>query len=147
MKGSFLGSLLVQLTGALLVIVAINMCEARKEVLVPGSAGRNAKIGAAAGAGIGAATGAAIGGVGIALCGTGIGIPAGLVVLGLGALGAGGGYMAGGLTDTQDTTVMKEAYPAWHWVSVMLVGAAMLAIGCIRLWSRTHPHAVDRDVG
>ena len=93
-------------------------------------------LGAAAGGAGGAAVGASIGGVGLALCGTGIGIPAGLVVLGLGALGAVCGSEIGKAAGTPDRyeIVTSPAFSPWIWGSLMLIALALIAFGSISLW-------------
>ena len=119
----------------------------KKGGVVKGNKATLAAGGAAVGAAVGAGAGAAIGGVGIVACGTGIGIPVGLLCLGaaavLGCIGAGAGAMAGTsdqvvpdeyLPDqviTREITNYVNAYSPWEYWTVICIGAILVALA---LW-------------
>ena len=97
---------------------------------------RNAVIGGGAGAVVGGGAAAAIGGVGVAACGTGIGLPAGALLIGIAALiGGGAGATVGAasgstvVTHTQVPYTVKVVEPAYsHDVSlaVIVLGSAII---------------------
>ena len=95
---------------------------------------------AAAGALIGGTTGAVVGSsigvIGIAACGTGVGIPVGLVMLGLGALLGAGGAAVGHAVGEADkyVTTTSPAFSPWVWGSLMLLALGMIAWGSINIW-------------
>jgi len=73
--------------------------------------GRNAAIGGGVGAVAGGGTAAAIGGVGITFCGTGVGLPAGVLIIGLAALvGGGAGATIGAATGKTETVINQVPY-------------------------------------
>ena len=92
-------------------------------------------VGAGTGAAVGAGAGAAIGGVGIALCGTGIGIPAGIVCLLAGGAGALIGGGVGAAVSTPDETISKpvtemvNAYSPVEYWTVLIIGIALICAG------------------
>ena len=107
--------------------------ETRYSEEIPGTKERNALIGGGTGFLAGGATGASIGGVGVVACGTGVGIPAGLVLLGLagmgGGLGAGVGWLTGEPTQTPipyTVNVLEKTYPEWLGLGLMALGVLMM---------------------
>lgn len=144
--------MLVLLLGCGLLFVSFHIkkqkVEIRREVIteeaktIPGNRTTTAIVGGSIGAAAGVAAGTAIGGIGIALCGTGVGIPAGVVVLGLATLFGGAGAIAGRSVGTDAITIpaktkieviVKNAYPDWIWVTLMIIAiiTIILAIGLL----------------
>ena len=103
---------------------------------IEGTKNATAVAGAVVGGATGVIAGSAIGGVGIAALGTGIGIPVGLVMLGLGALFAGGGAAIGHAVGEADKyeIVTSPMFSPWVWGSLMLIALAMIAWGAINMW-------------
>ncbi len=103
--------------------------------IIKGNRTGTTTTGALIGTGVGAATGATIGGIGIAMCGTGIGIPAGIVCLGTaaicGLIGAGAGAAVGkpDETITKPVTEMVNAYSPGEYWTVITIGALLIGIG------------------
>lgn len=105
--------------------------------------GERAAVGAAIGAGTGAAAGgvvaACVGGVGVVACGTGIGIPVGVTLLGLTALFGGAGAAVGAATGETTTTItpvitkvpflVQTTGPAFH----PLIGLSLITLGALIL--------------
>ena len=144
--------MLVFLLGCGLLFVSFHIkkqkVEIRKEVIteeaktIPGNKTTATIVGGGVGAAAGVAAGVAIGGIGIALCGTGVGIPAGVVALGLATLFGGAGAVAGRYVGTDAITIpaktkieviVKNAYPDWIWISLMIIAiiTIILAIGLL----------------
>ena len=104
-----------------------------------GNVFKTTATGAAVGGATGCAVGAAVGGIGIAACGTGVGIPVGVVCLGAAAICAliGGGVGAAfGTPDQVEQRPVVElvsAYSPYEYWSVMIVGAIIVAIGIFLL--------------
>ena len=106
-----------------------------------GNRGTAIAVGAGTGAIVGGAAGATIGGIGIAICGTGVGIPAGVVCLlaaGVCSLIGGG---AGAAVSTPDKTISKpvtemiNAYSPMEYWSVLIIGAVLIGVGIyIFMW-------------
>ena len=131
-------SIFLIITGIILLIVSFIL---RAETitqrrLIEGNQGETAVAGAVIGGTAGAAVGASIGGIGIAACGTGVGIPVGLVMLGLGALFGAGGAAAGHAMGEADkyVTTTSPAFSPWLWGSLMLIALFMIAWGTISIW-------------
>ena len=100
-----------------------------------GNRGTAVAVGAGTGAVVGGATGAAIGGVGVVACGTGVGIPVGVVCFlaaGVCALIGGG---VGAAVSTPDKTIsrpvteMVNAYSPVEYWSILIIGTVLLCIG------------------
>jgi hypothetical protein len=73
--------------------------------------GRNAAVGGGVGAVVGGGGAAVVGGVGVAACGTGFGLPAGLLLIGIAALvGGGAGATIGAATGKTTTVVSQVPY-------------------------------------
>ena len=136
--------------GAFLIIVALILSNEQKTWIeqekqsktIPGTVVQNAAIGGAVGATAGVVTGASIGGVGVVLCGTGFGIPAGLVCIGLAAIMGTAGVAVGAATG-ETSKVVEElvpvtktgpAYSTWIWVMLLIIGICLViyAIGMVR---------------
>ena len=136
--------------GAFLIIVALILSNEQKTWIeqekqsktIPGTVVQNAAIGGAVGATAGVVTGASIGGVGVVLCGTGFGIPAGLVCIGLAAIMGTAGAAVGAATG-ETSKVVEElvpvtktgpAYSTWIWVMLLIIGICLViyAIGMVR---------------
>ena len=128
--------------GAFLIIIALILRneqktwieQERQSKTIPGTVVQNAAIGGAVGVTAGAATGAAIGGIGIAACGTGIGIPVGLVCIGLAAIMGTAGAAVGAATG-ETSKVVEElvpvtktgpAYSTWIWVMLLIIGICLI---------------------
>lgn len=94
-----------------------------------------AVVGGVIGAAAGAGAGALLGGIGIAACGTGVGIPVGAVCLGLaGVLGLGGaatGAAAGSIVSTDGTTTTIELPTYSHGLAL----AVIILGGLITIWA------------
>ena len=136
--------------GAFLIIVALILSNEQKTWIeqekqsktIPGTVVQNAAIGGAVGATAGVVTGASIGGVGVVLCGTGFGIPAGLVCIGLAAIMGTAGAAVGAATGETSKVVEKlvpvtktgPAYSTWIWVMLLIIGICLViyAIGMVR---------------
>lgn len=105
--------------------------------VVKGNRGKVAAVGAATGAVVGGSAGAMVGGLGIAACGTGIGVPVGVVCLaaaGLCALIGGGMGLAAGTPDKTipgTITTMVNAYSPWEYWSVIVAGCLLVSIGVL----------------
>ena len=103
--------------------------------VIKGDQGKKAAIGAVAGAAVGAGAGATVGGVGVVLCGTGFGIPAGAVCLGVAGICSLIGGGVGALAGTPDETIAKpitdlvNAYSPIEYWTVLVVGALLIGIG------------------
>ena len=82
-------------------------------------------FGSFGGAAIGAGIGAFIGGIGVALCGTGIGIPAGVVMLGIGSLCAVGGGVIGSFFYEEP----KPMFSNFVTIPVIIIGVSFIAYG------------------
>lgn len=100
-----------------------------------GNMGTAIAAGAGTGAVVGGAAGATIGGIGLAACGTGVGIPAGIVCLvaaGVCAvIGAGAGAAVGRPDEvtTKPVTEMVNAYSPIEYWTVLLIGIVLVGIG------------------
>ena len=113
-----------------------------KTELVKGNRGTTATAGAAAGAGIGAVAGASIGGIGIACCGTGVGIPAGVVCFAISglcaAIGGGVGYAAGTSDHSVDTvSVVSTTSPlvsSWVLILLLVIGIVLVVYGVVGIF-------------
>ena len=94
---------------------------------VSSTKGRNAAVGGGVGAVAGGGAAAVIGGVGVAACGTGIGLPAGALLIGLAALVGGGagatiGAATGETVHSQVPYTVKVVEPAYsHDVSLAVI--------------------------
>ena len=114
-----------------------------EQEVIEGNRGTTAAVGAATGAVAGGLLGASVGGVGVALCGTGVGIPAGAVMLRLAALLGGGGAAVGVAVGTPDKTVstpvveMVNAYSPMEYGIVIGIGVFLLVAGII-LFLKSH---------
>ena len=116
--------------------------------VIKGTTARNAAIGAGTGAVVGGGVGAGLGGVGLVCCGTGIGLPVGIVCLTLAGAGALLGGSVGAVASRSDriieiptiinrtsTQVLSAYSPAEYW-SVLLIGMSLMAIGAyILIWT------------
>lgn len=145
--------LLMGAVGIFIIIIAVVISRQQKTWIeeekvvktVEGTKGRNAVIGGVVGGVGGAAAGAAIGGIGIALCGTGIGIPAGVVCLGLGLLGGATGAAVGSATgdpatqveETIPVEVTGPAYSTWIWIALLILGISFV-IYSIYIWRKNN---------
>lgn len=128
--------------GAFLIIVALILSREQKQWIeqevqtktIPGTVVQNAAIGGAVGATAGVVTGASIGGIGVVLCGTGFGIPAGVVCLGLAAImgtagaavGAAAGETSKVVEEMVPVTKTGPAYSTWIWVMLLLIGISLI---------------------
>ncbi len=104
----------------------------------------NAKLtGGAVGVATGVGAGTAIGGVGVACCGTGIGIPVGVVCIGLASILGFVGYNAvdaiteGGeyvdvATKLPDTYLSISTFPMWACLIIITLGAVMFILSFIK---------------
>lgn len=142
-------SVLALLLGVGLIFLSFHIKKQQKEwveqhkrvVSVKGNRTGAAVTGGVVGAVGGAATGAAIGGIGVVLCGTGFGIPAGAVMLGLAAIMGGVGAKVGHSVGTPDSTrvvidnVVRSgpAYDSWIWQSLMAIAIVMIITAIIVL--------------
>jgi hypothetical protein len=98
--------------------------------------GRNAAVGGGVGAVVGGGGAAVVGGVGVAACGTGFGLPAGLLLIGIAALvGGGAGATIGAATGKTTTVVSQVPYnvqivePAYsHDVSLAVIVLGSLIV-------------------
>lgn len=103
--------------------------------VIKGNRGKTAAIGVATGAVVGGSAGAMVGGVGIVACGTGVGIPVGIVCLttaGICALIGGGVGLAAGTPSTTITTPVTEivnAYSPLEYWTVIVAGCLLISIG------------------
>ena len=123
-----------------LLVTALQMSTAKNrwnEVVnhdVAGTKGRNAAIGALGGSAAGGAAGLLIGGIGVALCGTGIGIPAGVMLIGGAVVGAGAGATAGAAIGTPAYSYQTQiqhveaAYRTWHWAGLLVIALILFAV-------------------
>lgn len=109
-----------------------------KPELVEGNRGTTTTAGAVAGAGIGAGVGACIGGVGIACCGTGVGIPAGVVCFAISglcaAIGGGVGYKIGTSDHYVEVPVDPTPSPlvsSWVWILLLVIGIVLVVYGVV----------------
>lgn len=133
--------------------MSVSRKTAEKELLVAGNTTECIVKGTATGAGVGAlagaGAGAALGGVGIAACGTGVGIPAGVVCL-IGAgvfalLGGGVGGGVGAAVSTPDSVVSivedaGGAYSLWSWLTMMVIGVFLFCVAVAVLRCRATSH-------
>jgi len=100
-----------------------------------GSRNKAVAVGATTGAVVGGSAGATVGGIGIVACGTGVGIPAGIVCLaaaGICALVGGGvGYAVGKPTITTATPAIEvvHAYSPLEYWTVIVVGCLLMSLG------------------
>lgn len=130
-------AVILVLLGMVLLGVGMSMRE-KKNVFTKtedGSKIESMAFGATAGAVAGGAGAVGVGGIGIVLCGTGFGIPAGAVCL-LGAgvcalIGGGIGYAVG--TPDKTVTIVEQAYSAWEYWSVIVIGCLLISIGMFYL--------------
>jgi hypothetical protein len=116
--------------GIVLIVAGIFICNRQQELVKKTKEADPAKVavGAVVGAGVGAGVGAAIGGIGIVACGTGFGIPAGVVCLGLAAIIGGGGAAVGAAIKTEKVIVTTSpAYDTWVWLSLILIGLFLIS--------------------
>jgi hypothetical protein len=139
--------------GIAIIIIAVYMQNAkntrletrfRQEVSTASTKGRNAAIGGGIGALAGGGTAATVGGVGITACGTGVGLPAGLLLVGIAALiGGGAGATIGAATGDTTTVITEVPYtvkliePAYsHEVSlaVLVLGVSTVVFGILKLF-------------
>ncbi|MBM3859987.1 MAG: hypothetical protein FJ395_10095 [Verrucomicrobia bacterium] len=122
--------------GIWLVFMGVQMSRAtyvtKEDRPIAGTKGRNAALGAAGGAVLGGGTAATVGGgIGVALMGTGVGIPFGaLILLGVG-LGAGAGGLAGAASGKSATTVVIVSnplplYSPWYWGAIIIAGILLM---------------------
>lgn len=114
------------LVGILLIGIGGAMKSAYTTKVIEGNQTATTATGAVIGTATGAATGAAIGGVGIAACGTGVGIPVGLVCLGLATVfGTAGGVIgySAGTPDTFETTLLYSPILSY---TVMGIGILLI---------------------
>ncbi len=124
-----------------LLVIGMEMSQAKRHwvemttVRTDGTKGRNAAIGAGGGGVIGGIAAFVIGGIGIGLCGTGIGIPAGAAMIATGAaVGAGTGAVAGAALGDSAKTISiptehtAAAYETWQWVLVMVIAVILYAM-------------------
>ena len=136
--------------GIFILIIGVNMKTAmnswteqtKEDVKVPGTKLKHVGVGAGIGAALGGAGAATLGGIGIAACGTGIGIPAGIVMIAGALLGAGAGGMAGAMTGKSEgvNTVIREivhfepAYDAKLWIAAISIGIFLIFLGLCDMW-------------
>ena len=141
---------MIMSVGIFILIIGMNMRTAmnswteiaKEDIKVPGNKLKRAGIGAAGGAALGGAGAAALGGVGIVACGTGIGLPAGIMMIAGALLGAGVGGMAGAMTGKPDgvNTVIREiahvtpAYDAKLWIAAICIGIFLIFLGLCDMW-------------
>lgn len=157
-------SVVLIVLGVSLLVAGVDMRSARRiwsetterTRKMPGTKGRNAVIGAGVGAVGGGILAATIGGVGIVACGTGIGLPAGVILIGTAAgLGAGGGAIVGAATgrspttapDTQTTTFIVPAYDTWQWGFVIAFGTVLLILAVMEIRRLRNPDAAGPAAG
>ncbi|MGN0867198.1 MAG: hypothetical protein ACI4SG_05930 [Oligosphaeraceae bacterium] len=121
------------LVGAVLFGIGMSMREKRLAVTrtIEGNSSQTAAAGAAVGVVSGGVAGATIGGIGLALCGTAVGIPAGLVCLGAAGLCGliGGSVGAACGTPDQNVTELIHAYSPGEYWTVISIGAILVCLG------------------
>lgn len=131
--------------GAWLVVVGINMAQAKKETTVQtpetkvqsGTKVRNGGIGAGVGAGLGIGTWLLVGTLGLATGGWGLAIGLGAMT----AAGAGAGAVAGAATGKSTTTMtvihttqqVAALYSPLAWGSIVIAGVVISFYGAIEL--------------
>ena len=142
--------------GVFLLIVGINMKNAKnvwdEPTKVPGTKGRNAAIGAVIGAVGGGALAAVIGGFGVVVAGTGFGLPAGAALIATAAsVGAGAGAIGGAAigksTATTTITHVVPAYEIWQWGSVIAVGVILLIFAILEIKKIQQPARAIENAG
>lgn len=116
------------LLGFLLIGIGWAMNSACTTKVIEGNQGTTTVAGAAIGTAAGVATGAAIGGVGVVACGTGVGIPVGLLCLGLAAVFGTAGGAIGYKSGTPDTFVTTLVYSPILSYTVMAIGVLLIII-------------------
>lgn len=138
---AILGVIVMIVSFGLMFLTCTRVEERPTTVNDPGTRAKTTAIGAAVGAGTGVVAGTCIGGVGVACCGTGFGIPVGLVCLGiaavLGIAGGAGGYAAGKPATTV-TTIENVLYtvplvPSWICWGLFGIGMALVAYSVWRI--------------
>ena len=122
-------SIILLVIGIALIVIGVSMRGMYVQTRTEGNKTETTMLGGAVGGAIGLGTGAAIGGVGVALCGTGIGIPAGVVCLTLaGVFGAAGGAIGYGC-GTPDTITTQLMYPSsLSWI-IIAFGVSLALMG------------------
>ncbi len=142
-------SVVLVLIGCVLLFLGVSM-RAKQHVFTrletevrEGNRGTAIAVGAGTGAVVGGTAAATIGGVGIAACGTGVGIPAGVVCLLAAGVCAVVGGAAGAAFGTSDETIttpvteMVNAYSPIEYWTVLIIGALMVCIGLyLLLWTK-----------
>ena len=132
-------SIFLTTAGIILLVISfmLRSAEISYRVKVKGNSTEYATTGAVIGGAGGAVAGSAIGGIGIAAMGTGIGIPAGLVILALAAIGGAAGRAAGKAMSTPDTyiTQTSPAFSPWLWGSLMVLSFVMIIWGAVSIWA------------
>lgn len=123
-----------------------------REELKEGNKKTTTAAGAIAGAATGTAAGVAIGGIGVAAMGTGIGIPVGVVCLGLAAIlgsaGGGVGYALG----KDDSIVLKPysyvepAFPEWICICIVVAGVLVCLYGARNLYQIARAKRAEQQV-
>lgn len=117
-KMIFQGALLIGLGLFLGSIMTLSFCGIRLGIAVAG------------GAIAGAIAGAIVGGIGIVLCGTGIGIPAGVVFCVIGALISGGVALPFCISQ-------EHAVPAYIYITLQIIGWIRVGQGIITKSDKT----------
>ena len=108
--------------------------ETRFREEVSSTKGRNAIVGGGVGAVAGGGAAAAVGGVGVVAAGTGVGLPAGALLIGLAALlGGGAGATIGAATGERVVTqvpytvqIVEKSYPQYVSLAVIGIGSFIL---------------------
>lgn len=134
-------SLVLILTGLVLFSLGLvmrtkqNAFTHMEQKVIEGNRDTTTAVGAATGAVAGGMIGTSVGGIGVALCGTGVGIPAGVVMLGLAALCGLGGSVVGAAVGTPDEMVstpvveMMNAYSPVEYGLVLAIGIILFITG------------------
>ncbi len=151
---AILGVIVMIVSVGLMFMTCTRVEERPTTVTRDGNRAKTTAIGTATGAGAGVAIGTGIGGVGVVCCGTGFGIPVGLVCLGiaavLGVVGGATGY-AVGKSATTVTTVEKVSHTAplvssWVCWGLFGIGLALVAYSVWRILKVRKSTANDETI-
>ena len=157
---------LLIILAAILFFIGLQMKQSTKEwieqhkelITIEGNRTTTTLVGAGTGAAAGGVLGFLIGGIGIAACGTGIGIPAGVVCLSLAAILGGAGAGVGAIAGREDRIeeVVKQTvnhgpvFSTWMWVTVLAISAILFALFIINFIGRfyrqkTNTYCLDNN--
>lgn len=143
-------AVILVLTGIILFGVGMSMRTKQNAfaTIKKGDKVESMAVGATAGAvagGVGAMS-AGLGGIGITACGTGFGIPAGVICLGVAGvcalIGGGIGYATG--TPDKTSTILVNAYAPWEYWTVIVAGCLLTSLGVFFFFRATgSPENID----